>query len=97
VSDGSAGATAIGIVVEGNATRNTVLPGSLSNPISPPIALTMLRHTDSPSPGPAPTGLVVTNASNTRAPSARGMPRPVSRTSITTRFVASTLVAIVIS
>ena len=49
---------------QGSRTRNTVSPGRLSTPISPPCRSTMRREMSRPRPVPLPTPLVVKNGSN---------------------------------
>jgi hypothetical protein len=46
----------------------------------PPCCAAMPSDTDSPSPVPAPTGLVVKNGSNMRGRTSVGMPGPSSST-----------------
>ena len=70
---------------EGKMIRNVVpRPTSLSTASSPPKRVMMLWHTNSPSPVPTPTGLVVKNGSKMRERISGGIPAPVSLTSTIT-------------
>src|SRR5579885_624959 len=65
----------------GNKILNLVpTPGSLSQLISPPCSLMMLRHTERPSPVPSPTGFVVKNGSKIFSIFSGEIPQPVSAT-----------------
>src|SRR5579884_125193 len=65
----------------GNKILNLVpTPGLLSQLISPPCSLMMLRHTERPSPVPSPTGFVVKNGSKIFSIFSGEIPQPVSAT-----------------